>query len=1681
MLRERSDRDVLRMPMGPGIDGFMALMHPATRPDWARPAIFEACECGVLVARHAIELGFQLHAAVPIRISVDADRLPTNASRSEVRRADAPIAESEKRVPRVFEALVKRVAEELGPEPALEWPAEQRQHLLASAFQLLASALPRGDFRDAVFTAMRGPLAPLGDVPLFRDAFGRPKTLFDVANVHQLGKWRDGAFVYRGETPLAESLEEFLSDLIWVPPGDPAWLLVRDADAEGVRERIESAELSVVARRKYLRYAVHDGGVATGDGQLLSIALGDLPGRVGSSKSCLSRIMFESAALDGELCLKTPGGRATVSYLYDSRLLARRQIESPVAFSAVVSSPLLSPNQDFSGILADHGADTVDRTLVAAAIFAAEALARRMVGEAGETGTPRQRWVGSRSKLAKSTEVHGVIRSAVAAYTSLFDVGTLAGPLLRAPAYDRVVRDGPTKWVSIADIADGAEEGTMFVSDAGTKAPKNPGLPPKRLVVSVSQADRDALRPHMPKGHAIVQYARQDLAFDATADDLAADLVRLTGAALSYTRPDGFGAIGFLVSRSVVEVRHRGRLLMRYEPTGLAGPCSIVYEGPSLVPSPDFQKLVGGAVPAAFEPEERALVSAIVRRVLGEHVPELHVEAQLFDDQVVPLLFERLGAMGLDEALAPALRSRFTTHPFFTAIGKAEPQSLDDLAALHATTLPHVEHAPADDLDFGEFHPLVAPARLAKAVAAMLGIPAKSARGELERRERVLFRRRRLEAHYQKKAESEPTLDDGSRAVDFPTSDRVPRLRAALSPPGLGCRIRVLVDDRFFCELTFDGPPLTATARVRATAADQTFDALTDRTREAIENLTENCVPVLLSAIARVEPMALRREASVRQLLDWWLVNRPMNVREDLSEALEALGRAKLFDTVQGDTVGALDALRRTKVYVASYVGMWIGPDEGEAPHSMDRPVLRVAEGQMGDRQRALIEGLSGQAIADVSSACEQLQARRRVLRGLVPKPTLHGHSGVSRVHDVATLVGKNQKLRAALGPGEIGLSDDDASRVLVHRDGSHVGSVAVEVRPPVLVTLESPDVPNDLTKAAADSSFADRVQELADALVRRIIQEDGVELLTTTEKRRIRSAMLEGKVLLERPGADDLPLFETTAGLWLTKKDLRAQSERFTNAWYVADFSVDGVALDEERHVFRMTHADATMLLGDVLLLLDATEELRLDALARRNLARRPLERIELDYGEQSAAMGYEILKPRGDFALEGIVAPLRPGLGAHRGLRLSRARHPLDEHPDPCEWPTRAVVDAPGVEPDRTWSAANIDHAAYSQVRTAVRAATEKALRALVAFPEEALEPRRVTSADCRHAGVDVPVRGGIWASRSVGTKMARVIDRGGVRDLRPPLGMPPLPIEGTLFVDAPSHAVAAETLAAVLYRRMAVGMARRLTNVWDPLMGAHVVHALATSAVKPTDLPKDLSLPLGVSRPLDVAILEAWTRGGGGVVWVVKAAEVEDVRAMYEESEGGPTADDPWLIDDGSIAATALLSILGPRAKAWPPAPTQHAVEPRPVVSRIDPEARDEEGASQPLSGLGFEELFGDEVAERDAPLEPPPDDVVDRVQKLLVALNVDATVTGTRSRRRRSMVKTRENRYELAERDPVVARIQAALDAGDPRAPGALSILAARIIGEANRARDDVTDAHELEALHSLLGVEETRHG
>src|SRR5690606_20840481 len=83
-------RDVVRVPLGEGLRGFLAIVDPAG----ARAhATLEVAERGVVLAASALELGFpERGRPVPVRVFVDGPRMPTNASRSEVRHDLAPIS-----------------------------------------------------------------------------------------------------------------------------------------------------------------------------------------------------------------------------------------------------------------------------------------------------------------------------------------------------------------------------------------------------------------------------------------------------------------------------------------------------------------------------------------------------------------------------------------------------------------------------------------------------------------------------------------------------------------------------------------------------------------------------------------------------------------------------------------------------------------------------------------------------------------------------------------------------------------------------------------------------------------------------------------------------------------------------------------------------------------------------------------------------------------------------------------------------------------------------------------------------------------------------------------------------------------------------------------------------------------------------------------------------------------------------------------------------------------------------------------------------------------------------------------------------------------------------------------------------------------------------------------------------
>ncbi|MEJ7604210.1 MAG: hypothetical protein WKG01_40470 [Kofleriaceae bacterium] len=155
--RARHRHDLLREPLGSGVDGFVALIDP----DRARglPSLIVA-ERGVVLATSQLELGLggeRRHA--PVRVFVDAPRMPTNASRSLVRHGEHPMPTALRRATEVLPGLLQQLIVAL----SVDQPPEP---LRAVALALLAAV-------DPSFASPLDPqLEALAALPLVRDATG---------------------------------------------------------------------------------------------------------------------------------------------------------------------------------------------------------------------------------------------------------------------------------------------------------------------------------------------------------------------------------------------------------------------------------------------------------------------------------------------------------------------------------------------------------------------------------------------------------------------------------------------------------------------------------------------------------------------------------------------------------------------------------------------------------------------------------------------------------------------------------------------------------------------------------------------------------------------------------------------------------------------------------------------------------------------------------------------------------------------------------------------------------------------------------------------------------------------------------------------------------------------------------------------------------------------------------------------------------------------------------------------------------------------------------------------------------------------------------------------------------------------------------------------------------------------
>jgi hypothetical protein len=200
--RDRHD-DLVRVPIGSGVEGYVAITRDLHDPTSA----FEVSERGVLLACYPLLLPFVPRAHVPLRVYVDAARLPTNASRSQVRCDVHPISTVERQMPQ----LIGRAVTELVAQ-VTAGSTEARDAALA----LLAADI--GGHPQS-WHQVSSLLAPLAALPLVVNAFGERRAL--------TAPWRSE--VYTGRGVLEIDLAEWLGEVLWIREGDAARRLLGEA------------------------------------------------------------------------------------------------------------------------------------------------------------------------------------------------------------------------------------------------------------------------------------------------------------------------------------------------------------------------------------------------------------------------------------------------------------------------------------------------------------------------------------------------------------------------------------------------------------------------------------------------------------------------------------------------------------------------------------------------------------------------------------------------------------------------------------------------------------------------------------------------------------------------------------------------------------------------------------------------------------------------------------------------------------------------------------------------------------------------------------------------------------------------------------------------------------------------------------------------------------------------------------------------------------------------------------------------------------------------------------------------------------------------------------------------------------------------------------------------------------
>lgn len=1582
-------KDIVRVELGMGLNGFVALV--AGEPPH-RGVVLDFAELGVHLAQRATQEG--VHHAPPLRLYLDAPRLPTNASRSEVRIDDSPVRDAVDRLGQVMPTLVEKIIAQWEEKPTPE---------LRFAIIRLISAYASGSQWFLKLDDVPEVFRPLLELAVLKNGVGDMCSFNNFQNSFEI--------VHTGTVPEPSALHPWLHNVLWAAPNFAETQLLGDWPPATADDYIRQARQNLKAWEQWYAQKSTEPKVEREPDQWVTIDVGG----VHYPSVRANRLDLEWDGLTGQVAVYDTSRprEGHVRLHLEGRPIADVMLRSAIPFRAVLEVPGLQPTPDYKSVVNDETYDRAVKVARAAAVAAVELLAGKLRDDS------RTLPASVDMRDLKDFDDFELLRRAQIALV-VNRIGSAPEPAEIEKVFDR----GPLSKVKCWPVVHHPKRmQVVTIRELFAIARKQPDLicvtpdaiaaPRGREAIVTDAEQRAHLRALLGSPNMIL-YSPPDR--EVKARDVAIGS-SLDGVTLYISESSRRGGVAYSPGSAPLLRRfHGGRYVDQRSYDFAFVPVSIGVDDDGIVPG--TSTTLDPILP--FDPKtwEAKWLCALVDHIRGEEQLDFFAPSNVLESRGLrTALLMALGRSGARRALTKERMEALMDLPLVTRV-RAEAVSLRQIKS--GSRLEYLLPNEAGGLALGDWSPIEADEQLADAIASIIGRNLHHATARLDAIREKAVRVQALQQHRTRaKREMPPAGQDGVElsgkcrgVVKLSRTDQM--------------HIEVRLEERPFAQLTTeDGYPVEAVVDIPAKYTRRDLKGLSREGEKLVRSAVRRAVPRILIKLAEESPQRLVDEAAPAMLLLRWLRN------SKRSKARSKLFEAPIFKSVHGERVSVKDACTKQRIRVGRFEGKWVGPAEGESEHLLDGAILELPEGKQRAALKEAYEALAHpRKVLDHSRALRELQTERRVAQNLVVAPTLPDIPDTLK----ATLTElRKTSRRRLIGVGEVGLIKGDKSKIRVYANSELVGEVSFDLQPAVCIATES----LSLAEAIREDKKV-KADKQARSLLRALLIEKVLGTLGSQPRwvvRAVRRAFGEG--IITRDELRGASVFETTSDQWFDFQVLVDQQERFGDVWYTTDDRISErkrQPLDPRRFAFRVTDSEAITLM-DSLIMVDASEELRLDERARRNRARPTVEAFELPASLRDVILGAHHWQHDGTEILVGVLPASHAaysGIHVHRDRRLVCIRRTTG-------WPVVAFVEDPALTINRTWDDV-VEDKAYKALEARVRKRALGVFEEILDAPDNALVAFRPdVSYIKKHLSEIQGAHCVVWVDAQVREGTVAVHSR-RQQTIVPTKNNISIPISGVMHLAHVTHGQRErlEMLIARLYGELAGRLvhkivAKSLDDARVDSAIAHVVLAVGSGCWEPSKRARGIKLSCFHPEPKTLGDLDE----------MLEAREPIDA---FHPNDLHPER--PGLVRDGSETARAVEEVLGKLIRS-------RRVElalPRIRRDRKQPNAEFSAPVEVPLQALGARLLS------RIAALG-----YAHVARGIVVIPDEKAELIQLRS----------DERLMLAGNHPVLLKLEAARISRSADFEPALDMLALHAIAEISRRSEDVTDGSVNSTLMRLL--------